>query len=78
MNIRYVADLYTLRGEYAEPEESIGFASSVLTPNHPPTPLAKLKIEVLLDFEFPEWKVSLQIYDKEREDDERAEISDGK
>ena len=78
MNIRYVTDLYTLRGDYAEPEESIGFASSILTPAHPPTPLAKLKIEVLLDFEFPEWKVSLQIYDKEREDDERGEISDGK
>lgn len=78
MNIRYVADLYTLRGDYAEPEESIGFASSVLTPTHPPTPLAKLKIEVLMNFEFPEWKVSLQIYDKEREDDERGEITDGK
>lgn len=78
MNIKYVADMYTLRGDYAEPEESIGFASCVLTPFNPPTPLAKLKIEVLMNFEFPEWKVSLQIYDKEREDDEQGEVADGK
>jgi hypothetical protein len=78
MNIKYVADLYTLRGKYAEPDESIGFATSILTPAHPPTPLAKLKIEVSLNYEFPEWKVSLLIYDKEREDDEQGHVVEGK
>lgn len=78
MNIKYVADQYTLRGPFAEPDESIGFASSVLTPNHPPMPLAKLKVEVQLNFEFPEWKVSLLVYDKEREDDEQGHITEGR
>jgi hypothetical protein len=77
MNVKYVADLYTLRGEYAEPDESLGFASSILTPAHPPTPLAKLRVEVMLNFEFPEWKVSLLIYDKEREDDEPGDVIGG-
>ena len=78
MNIKYVADQYTLRGPFAEPDESIGFASSVLTHNHPPMPLAKLKVEVQLNFEFPEWKVSLLVYDKEREDDEQGHITEGR
>lgn len=78
MNVKYVADMYTLRGTYNEPDESIGFASSVLTPDHPPTPMAKLKIEVQLNFEFPQWKVSLLIYDKEREDDEQGNVTEGR
>jgi hypothetical protein len=78
MNIKYVADLYTLRGAYAEPDETIGFATSVLTPDHPPTPMAKLKMEVQLSFEFPEWKVSLLIYDREREDDEQGNVTEGR
>lgn len=78
MNIRYVADQYTLRGPYAEPDESVGFATSVLTPDHPPVPLARMKVEVQLSFEFPEWKVSLLIYDKEREDEEQGNITEGK
>ena len=40
--------------------------------------MAKLKIEVQLNFEFPEWKVSLLIYDKEREDDEQGNVTEGK
>jgi hypothetical protein len=31
---------------------------------------------VALQFEFPEWKVNLVVYEKEREDDERGEIED--
>lgn len=78
MNIKYVADLYTLRGPFAEPDESIGFATSVLTPAHPPVPLKKLKVEVQLNYEFPEWKVSLLIYDKEREDEEQGHVIEGR
>ncbi len=70
MNVKYVADAYTLRGQYEEPDESRKFTTSVLTVQAPPTPLQKLKVEVSMKFEFPEWKVSLLIYEKEREDDE--------
>ena len=72
MNVTYVEDQYTLDGKYEAPEESIGFAISTLTLANPPSPLKKMKIEVSLNFEFPEWKVGLSIFEKEREDDERG------
>ncbi len=72
MNVKYVADLYTLRGPYEQPSESRKFTTSVLTLQAPPTPLQKLKVEVSMDFEFPEWKVSLMVYEKEREDAEHG------
>lgn len=72
MNVTYVADQYTLEGKYVTPDESIGFAISTLTLANPPSPLKKMKIEVSLNFEFPEWKVGLSIFEKEREDDERG------
>jgi hypothetical protein len=71
MNVKYVADLYTLRGDYEAPEESRKFTTSILTPAHPPMALKKLKVEVSMQFEFPEWKVAVLVYEKEREDDEQ-------
>jgi len=65
---------FTMSGDYDEPDESRKFCSSIfkLTPNASNIP--KLKVEVAMNFEFPEWKVSLVVYEKEREDNERGEI----
>jgi len=71
MNITYVVDKYTLRGAYEAPDESRGFATSVLTPAHPPAALKKLKVEVSMQYEFPEWKVAVMVYEKEKEDEEQ-------
>jgi hypothetical protein len=71
MNVKYVADLYTLRGVYEQPDESRKFTTSIFTPANPPQALKKLKIEVSMQFEFPEWKVSVLVYEKEREDTEQ-------
>ena len=70
MNVKYVADLYTLRGEYEEPDESRKFTTSILAPMHPPLALKKLKVEVSMQFEFPEWKVAVLVYEKEKEDED--------
>jgi hypothetical protein len=72
MNVKYVVDQYTLRGKYEAPSESIKFATSELALAHPPAALKKLKIEVSMQFEFPEWKVGLLVYEKEKEDDQKA------
>jgi len=72
MNVKYVADLYTLRGTYEQPDESRKFTTSILTPANPPMALKKLKVEVSMQFEFPEWKVSVIVYEKEREDTEQV------
>ena len=76
LNIYYVKDQYTLQGSFEEPDESRKFSNSILEPVSPPGPLKKLKVEVALRFEFPEWKVNLLVYEKEREDDERGETEE--
>ena len=75
-NVYYVQDQYTLQGKFEAADESRGFSTSILSVSAPPTPLEKLKVEVALLFEFPEWKVSVSVYEKEREDDEQGEITD--
>lgn len=68
-NIYYVKDQYTLRGQYQEADESRGFATSALALVQPPERFRKLRVEVALQFEFPEWKVLLTVFEKEKEDD---------
>jgi hypothetical protein len=65
---------FSLSGNYQQPDESRKFSSSIykLTPGA--INLPKLKIEASMQFEFPEWKVYLLVYEKEREDDERGDI----
>ena len=72
MNVRYVVDQYTLEGRYDAPDESRSFASSDLSVAHPPDRLRKLRVRVQLQLEDNEWKVSLSVFEKEREDDEMA------
>ncbi len=76
MNIKYVADQYTMGGKYEEPVQTLKFTTSVLAVAFPPSRFQKLKIEVSMHFEFPLWKVGLSVYEKEREDHERGNISE--
>jgi len=66
---------FTLSGDYDSPDPGRKFSSSIfkLTPNASNMP--KLKIEATMQYEFPEWKVSLVVYEKEREDNERGDIN---
>ncbi len=76
MNIKYVTDQYTLAGKYEEPVETLKFTTSLLVVAFPPTRFQKLKIAVSMHFEFPAWKVGLSVYEKEREDHERGNITE--
>lgn len=76
MNVKYVVDQYTLRGDYHAPTESMKFAISQLSVNNPPMALKNLRVEVAMQFEFPEWKVNLSVFEKEREDDEQGDVED--
>ena len=75
MTVKVQDYAFTLTGDYDAPEESRRFATSIfkLTPNASNMP--RLKIEASMQFEFPEWKVSLAVYEKEREDHERGDIN---
>src|SRR5688572_15120518 len=70
MNVSYVVDQYTLGGAYQPPTEERKFSVSELTVIRPPDALKKLRIEVAMQYEFPEWKVMVHIFEREREDDE--------
>ena len=76
MNVKYVVDQYTLRGEYRAPSDGLEFAISQLSVFNPPMALKNLRVEVAMQFEFPEWKVGLTIFEKEREDDEPGFMGD--
>jgi hypothetical protein len=67
---------FTLTGTYDAPTESKKFSTSTfrLTPSASNMP--KLKIEVSMQFEFPEWKVGLLVFEKEREDNERGQTKE--
>lgn len=66
---------FTLSGDYDAPDDGKKFTSTVykLTPGA--SNLPKLKVEATLEFLFPEWKVNLTVYEKEREDNERGDIN---
>ncbi|HEX2606241.1 MAG TPA: hypothetical protein VHK91_02635 [Flavisolibacter sp.] len=79
MTIRLQND-YTLNlnGPMENPNEGKKFCSTNyrLIPNA--SNLPKLKVEVSMQFYFPEWKVNLTVYQKEREDNERGPIEEEK
>jgi predicted helicase len=62
---------FHLYGEYEEPGESSKYISSVFDPV-PATALpTKLKVELSMQYEFPNWKVKIAVYRKDREDSEQ-------
>jgi hypothetical protein len=76
MNVKYVVDHYTLHGLYEAPAEERKFTTSTLAVADAPEALQKLRIEVSMQFEFPEWKVALTVFEREREDTEQGELGD--
>jgi hypothetical protein len=76
MNVKYVVDQYTLQGLYEAPAEARKFTTSTLAVAHAPEALQKLRIEVSMQFEFPEWNVALTVFEKEKDDDDQGAIDD--
>ena len=67
---------FSLSGNYEQPVETKKFSTSTFQLTPAATHLPKLKIEVGMQFYFPEWKVNLTVYQKEREDNERGDINE--
>jgi hypothetical protein len=67
---------YGLAGEYDAPTESRKFASTLMHLTPYATALPNVKVELSLQYEFPEWKVYLTVYQREREDDERGKVEE--
>lgn len=59
---------YHLKGEYNSPVEEMKFGSVIFTPTPTDEASKKLRVEISLQYELLEWKVSVLVYEKERED----------
>ena len=67
---------FYLKGEYERPLEQVKFSSSLLSFENADLYVARMKVEVSMQYELLEWKVRVRIYDREREDDERGDMID--
>jgi hypothetical protein len=57
-----------LTGEFEEPSEASKFVSTVFDPVPASELPRKMKVELSMQFEFPEWKIKIAVYRKEKED----------
>lgn len=62
---------WRFKGSYDSPDDDRAFASSILEPDKSEKSLRKLKIEVALNYNIPEWTVKVLIYEKESDEDIR-------
>ena len=67
---------YSLDGKIDPAVESKAFSSSIFTLMPAASNLPKIRIEAGMQFQFPEWKVQLLVYEKERNDNERGPIKE--
>ncbi len=65
-----------LKGLYETPAEEKKFTSVIFSLDNGSTTLKKLKVELKMEYELMEWKVKVLVYEKEREDDERGDITE--
>ena len=63
-----------LSGLFDIPEEARSFASSILELQKVNKGLQMLKVEVAINYAFPEWNVKLLIYEKQADEDMRPTI----
>jgi hypothetical protein len=65
---------FRFSAEYEPPAEERKFNSILFAAAEPE--MKKLKLELNMRFEFPEWKIRILVYEREREDDERGRLDD--
>ncbi|HVZ56309.1 MAG TPA: hypothetical protein VG870_06585 [Chitinophagaceae bacterium] len=65
------------RGTYEEPEEGRGFTSILFAADSTEPAIRHVRIELSLEPDLMDWKISLSVYEKEREDDEPGQPGDG-
>lgn len=57
----------SLKGAYEEPSETIGFASVAFVPENEIESLKNLVVDLTLQYTDAEWKITLSIYDKDKD-----------
>jgi len=67
---------YILNGQFKSPDESKRYSSIFFNLLPAGGQLQKIKVELTLQYQMPLWKISLSIYDRDREDDEQGAQSE--
>ncbi|MBA2499103.1 MAG: hypothetical protein H0V30_05200 [Chitinophagaceae bacterium] len=65
---------YRFTASFIEPAEELEFTSIIFL--NDANEAKKLKLELNINYEFPEWKVKIVLYEKEREDNEMGRQAD--
>jgi hypothetical protein len=68
--------VFQLRGRYEEPVEEKKFTSSLFSFDTEDEAMKKLRVEIVMLYEPMEWKIKVLVYDRDREDNERGEITE--
>jgi hypothetical protein len=68
---------WKFKGNYDEPDDDRSFASSILVADTEEKALQKLKVEVALNYNMPEWTVKVLVYEKESDADIRPTENTG-
>ena len=64
-----------LKGVYESPVEEKKFTSVIFSFDPTNESISKLRVELIIEAEGMEWKVKVLVYDHERDDDERGDVS---
>ncbi len=66
---------YKLKGTYDAPEETKGFASSIIGIDAVENDVHQFKIEIALNHSMPEWSVKIYVYEKEDDEEIRPMVN---
>ncbi len=66
---------YKLKGVYDIPDETRGFASTILGLDAGKSEIHQFKIEIALNYAMPEWSVKIYVYEKEDDEDMRPTVN---
>lgn len=67
---------YILNGHFQTPDERKRYHSTFFSLLPSNSQLQKIKVELVLQYQLPLWKISVTIYDRDRDDEERGAASE--
>lgn len=66
-------ETFYLKGKYITPVEERNFTSTIMSFQDADQITSKMKVEISMQYELLEWKVSVLVYEREKEDTEQGE-----
>jgi hypothetical protein len=77
-SVHFNNQLFHFKGGYENPVEAKTFTSSIFSAYPENESVSNLKIELTMQYELLEWKIKILVYAREREDNERGPLREGR